>query len=56
MEPTIFNPNKDYKDKQEALTDLNAAGNKEPDTTEHLKCGTPDCCGKCDTADFGDHG
>jgi len=62
MEPQIFDPTKkSYKEKQQDMTELNADGNRTrgrygEDLEEHPNCGTPDCCGKCDTADFGDHG
>ena len=52
---------KDFKEKQQDLTELNADGNRErgrygEDLTEevHDKCGTPECCGECDTADTGE--
>ena len=64
MEPEIFDPSQsDYKHKQQDLTELNADGNRDRDSEgndlgknsqDHPNCGTPDCCGQCDTASFGD--
>jgi hypothetical protein len=59
MEPTIVDP-KNFKHKQQDLTELNADGNRnrgregEEVEVEHDKCGTPECCGTCDTADVTD--
>jgi hypothetical protein len=61
MEPTIVDP-KNFKFKQQALTELNSDGNEgigeEGEAingdVEHDKCGTPECCGTCDTADVTD--
>lgn len=59
MEPKIVDP-KSWKEKQQDLTELNADGNRtrgrygedlSDDDVVHDKCGTPDCCGTCDTAD-----
>lgn len=60
MEPTIVDP-KNFKHKQQDLTELNGDGNRdrgregeEVEEVEHDKCGTPECCGTCDTADVTD--
>ena len=54
MKPRIFTPN-DYKQVQREVTDLNADGHEE--AVEHNHCGTPECCGQCDTASTGEeHG
>jgi|MDTC01.2.fsa_nt_gb hypothetical protein len=54
---------KNYKTKQQDLTELNGDGNRDrgrygEDLTveekEHNHCGTPECCGECDTADVTD--
>ncbi len=54
---TVFVPDETTQD----LTELNADGNRDrgrygEDETkeEHDKCGTPECCGTCDTADVTD--
>lgn len=55
----------DYREKQQDLTELNGDGNRERGRygedlrsgsaikEEHPNCGTPDCCGQCDTASTG---
>ena len=47
----------DFKALQQDLTELNGDGNRDrgrygEDLSEemHEDCGTPDCCGECDTA------
>lgn len=55
---------RDYTHVQQDLTELNGDGNRtrgrygEDLTTEsldeHPNCGTPDCCGTCDTASTGE--
>jgi hypothetical protein len=59
MEPKMVDP-KDFKEKQQDLTELNGDGNRtrgrygedlDNNGVVHDKCGTPDCCGTCDTAD-----
>lgn len=59
----VFDPksNKNQKFKQQDMTELNGDGNRErgrngEDLKVHDKCGTPDCCGECDTASMGTHG
>ncbi len=53
----------DFKEVQQDLTELNGDGNRErgrygedesKQVVEHDKCGTPECCGECDTADTGE--
>ncbi len=53
---------RDFKTIQQDQTELNGDGNRErgrygEDLTvedkEHENCGTPECCGECDTADTG---
>ena len=48
---------KDFKEVQQDVTELNGDGNRDrgrygEDLSEemHEDCGTPDCCGECDTA------
>ena len=58
MEPKTVDP-KNFKHKQQDLTELNAEGNRDrgrygEDESVHEKCGTPECCGTCDTADVTD--
>jgi len=61
MEPTIVDP-KNFKFKQQDVTELNGDGNRNrghdgetiDEAVEHDKCGTPECCGTCDTADVTD--
>ena len=62
MEPKKVQLKKDFKAIQQDQTELNGDGNRErgrygEDLTveqEHDKCGTPECCGECDTADTGE--
>lgn len=59
MKAQTYDPSvKNYKDKQQDLTELNGDGNRERGrygedlkNEEHNNCGTPECCGTCDTAD-----
>ena len=55
---------RDYTYVQQDLTELNGDGNRtrgrygedllpEIEVEEHPNCGTPDCCGECDTASNG---
>lgn len=53
----------DYTHVQQDLTELNGDGNRTrgrygedlipEDSVEHPNCGTPECCGECDTASNG---
>jgi hypothetical protein len=61
MKAQTYDPSvKNFKEKQQDLTELNGDGNRERGRygedlkTEHNNCGTPECCGTCDTADKGD--
>lgn len=62
MKAQTYDPSvKNYKNKQQDLTELNGDGNRERGrygedlkNEEHNNCGTPECCGTCDTADKGD--
>ena len=63
MKPELFDPSKNYNDKQKSLTELNSDGNSERGRNgedlskeEHPNCGTPECCGQCDTASTGNDG
>lgn len=53
-----LNKSSDFREHQQDLTELNADGNRErghygedlKKEEVHENCGTPDCCGGCDTA------
>ena len=59
MEPKRVTLKKDLKAIQQDATELNGDGNRErgrygEDLSEevvHDKCGTPECCQQCDTAE-----
>jgi len=51
MEPKVFDPTKNYNDKQKELTEYNPDGDTGyQDDIVHDKRGTPECCEKCATA------
>jgi hypothetical protein len=62
MEPKKVQLKKDFKAIQQDATELNGDGNRNrgrygEDLGEeevHENCGTPECCGECDTADNGE--
>ena len=62
MEPKKVTLKRDFKEVQQDATELNGDGNRTRgrygedlgEEVEHDKCGTPECCGTCDTADVGE--
>jgi hypothetical protein len=61
MEPKKVRLKRDFKEVQQDATELNGDGNRtrgrygeDLEEVVHDKCGTPECCGTCDTADVGD--
>ena len=58
MEPKKVQLKKDFKAIQQDATELNGDGNRnrgrygeDLEEVSHDKCGSPECCGTCDTAE-----